>query len=275
MKFDVVGSLTARMFAAAALLAGCGAPGGQLEEEQFEEMGQTQEELSAPTRGGTFGYGVTTGSSHIACPLNNSGAVCLVPQKKTHKWCVAGFRPSSSGGLSAAEYADLVLVTNGLTPARTGFTLTRGTDDGSQCVRDANAGTVDIFIISQGCPGRCSPTSSINACVCMFPRSDRVQLTESVAGSYFSFPGGSIHIDSVDIESSGMNAAEVRRHGIAKAILAIQGQGETTGILNLFTEKTASDARVHDAMTQGQLCQMKAYNPNNPTTWAYSGNCPQ
>ncbi len=274
MNSDCSRLLAKSVLATAVAFMGCGAPlePGETDIDEWSEVvSQTQQELSAPTRGTTFAYGVTTASSHLACTTTSTGQSCLVPKKKTHKWCVVDGAPLVTGGLTTQEKADVVLVANALNAANTGFTLTH-TVDGTQCVSDFGNQLTDILFLSQSCSGTCSSVSTIDGCVCMVA-TQGAQLTESVPGNFFVSSRGTVHIDSADIQSSGMSATEVRRHGIAKAFLAVEGLGATTGDLILFTERTASDATVHDGFTSGQLCQMRAYNPTSPTTWATVGAC--
>lgn len=247
------------------LATGCGAADDSIEPtDDSGELGAVEQAMSAAHPG----YGVTTGATHTACNDTSTGQACLLPRVHNYVWCAV------DSGFSSGELND---IREGFRRANTvgggsPFTFTELTGV-AQCTQVVPA--PHILVRKGTCSGG-STSGTMEAFVC--PTFQPVfAVTESVPGSYQSFGGGVITVDTADVNAQPAGPATafttaaqeqscLRIGGIAQNAMLFSGIGATTASTSNDPFTTLYTAR--------QLRSPSPFSGNPPTGICLSGNSP-
>jgi hypothetical protein len=244
-----------------------GAPQG----DAGDEIGTAEEGISAPSSP-SLGFGAANSLSHAACLGANASATqqCLVPVKRSYTYCLEGNTP-----FTAAEVANIKgAVFEVENQSNFAFSYVLASQGVPNCV-------ADVVFNRLSCSGTCNSTGTIDNCVCSNPTVG-VLLTESLPGTYSKMLGSTIHLDRADVDANfgigTTQSGQVEVHGFAHQLALLQGAGArtTASQFNSFISGTGVvPFTAHTTFSSGEFCKMQAFSTGSPSTFNYSGTCPQ
>lgn len=258
------------------LAFGCSAVDEEYEFEAEAEFGEVSQAYNAPVTVNSQ-FGTQTGSARNRCDRTSSGQVCSVPHYNNVVICY----DDTPGALSASTKSRInVLITalDGLLTTRTVGGAPLDIFGQPDCTQ-ANTWIVKANVGSSG-----TASNDIGD----YSRPDfnfTSGLTENglpgeaaVVGQYQKHQQCVIRVDETDILAKGTNATQDQRmldHAFVNAFAGCIGKGRVSGVsaFNRATSRDVSLTHNNDTFTNGELCQMNAWNSVNNGNFANAGNC--